>query len=607
MARADQPAYLTSIMGKKFLDHVKTARPGATKEAATALLSAAVFDGPASTVPLTADLQKDLIAARRIAANLNDTQKEIDGLLHAFDGGYVTPGPGPDPIRNPETAPGGRNLYSLNPEEIPTQPAWEVATALVDDLLRSHKTKKIGMDLNGMNTMRDFGVMEAQILYLMGVRPIWDRNNLAVDLELISRKELGRPRVDVFIAMGGQYKENFPTRVELLDRAVRLASAADEPDNHVRLGTLENQRKLRAKGLSVEQAAALAPARIFGTKQGNMSGTNILYLVPKSGAWDRPSEIADVYIDNMSWVYTKDAWGQKVDGLYQQAIQGTDTLIRAWSSNMTSELSNHHSYEYLGGLSMAVKTLTGREPDAYIADVRNPDGARMREFGEVLATTFKTELLNKNWIAGMKEHGYAGAGHAAELVKNTFGWAVTRTSAVSDATWKEIYDVYVNDKFGLGVRQWMEKDNPHALQEMAATMLEASRKGYWHADAKTLKALGQLYQESVAKYSDSNGLISGGNTSLAAYAADAGAGKAGRPGLAPAPAPSGRSGRAAAAPAAPSSATPPPLPVVTGIKMTSQPKALPQAPGLAPRELAAIAAAVAACFALGYLRRQGTL
>ena len=530
MARKEEPGYLVSILGKSFLEHVAAAVPGADRhplsdtegrawlrQQGEALLNATLFEEGSLSYALSRDLEKDLTFARTMLGRLNDTQQEITGLLRAFDGRYMTPGPGPDPIRNPESAPGGRNLYSLNPEEIPTQASWNLAVQLVDELLRMRKPKKVGMDLNGMNTMRDFGVMEAQILYLMGVRPVWDRNGLAVDVELIPRAELKRPRVDVFIAMGGQYKENFPTRVELLDKAVRLAASADEPDNSVRLGTLENQRKLVAAGVAAERAEQLAPARIFGTKQGNMSGTNILYLVPRSGVWDRDSDVADVYIDNMSWVYTKGAWGQKIDGLYRQAIQGTDTVLHVWASNMTSELSNHHSYEYLGGLSMAVKKLTGREPEAFTADVRSVEGARMREFNEVLATNLKTELLNAEWIKGMKEHGYAGAGHAAELVKNTFGWSVTRDDAISDATWKEIYSTYVEDKLNLGVREWMDTDNPHALQEIAATMLEASRKGYWKTDAATLNNLATLYRDSVAKHGESNGLVSGGNRQLEEY------------------------------------------------------------------------------------------
>jgi cobaltochelatase CobN len=139
-----------------------------------------------------------------------DAGKEHAGLLTALGGHYIEPGPGPDPIRNPATAPGGRNLYSLNPEEIPTRPAWETARKLVDELLRTRKPMKIAMDLNGMETMRDFGVMEGQILALLGVRPIWNQNNLVIDVELISAEELGRPRVEVFIAMGGQYRKTFP-------------------------------------------------------------------------------------------------------------------------------------------------------------------------------------------------------------------------------------------------------------------------------------------------------------------------------------------------------------------------------------------------------------
>jgi cobaltochelatase CobN len=114
-------------------------------------------------------------------------------------------------------------------------------------------------------------------------------------------------------------------------------------------------------------------------------------------------------MDNMSFVYSGDVWGEKVEGLYEEALQGTDTILRVWASNMTSQLSNHHAYEYLGGLNMAVKKVTGKTPQAVIADVRSPSGARIRDFEEVLATNLQSELLNKKWLEGMKSHDYAGA------------------------------------------------------------------------------------------------------------------------------------------------------------------------------------------------------
>lgn len=518
--------YLVQILGEPLLEHLSAARGSvrATAEhthvdrrAAEQYLAAALAGPLPPGVPRTAELEKDLAAAKDMRARLLDSGREISGLITALSGSYIEPGPGPEPIRNPASAPGGRNLYSLNPEEIPTRPAWETARKLVDELIRQKHPQKIALDLNGMETMRDFGVMEGQILALLGVRPVWNANNLVIDVELIPAAELGRPRVEVFIAMGGQYKENFPTRVTLLDKAVRLAAAAPEAANPVRDAVAATHARLLQKGYSAARAEQFAAARIFGTKPGNMSGTNILYLVPRSGVWDKEDEITSIYTDNMSYVYTGQTWGEKVDGLYEEALQNTDTVLRVWASNMTSQLSNHHAYEYLGGLSMAVKKITGKSPAAVISDVRDPTGARVRDFEEVLAANLQAELLNRAWLQGMKAHDYAGAGHITEMVKNTFGWSVTRRESVTQETWNEVYDVLVKDRYKLGLQEWFEKTSPHALQEISATLLEAARKDLWQASPEQVKTLAELYAASVKKHGDSGGLVSGGNTRLAEY------------------------------------------------------------------------------------------
>ncbi|TCO92892.1 cobaltochelatase CobN subunit [Chthoniobacter flavus] len=526
---AETMPYLTRILGKPFLDHLAVSENSVQhlfdnkqerRDAAARFLGAALEGKPPVEIPFSHDLEKDVAFARDMRDRLQKSgTAEVAGLIHALAGGYVEAGPGPDPVRNPSSVPTGRNLYSLNPEEIPNRAAWDVARQLVDDLLRTKHPKKIAMDLNGMNTMRDFGVMEGQILYLLGVEPIWNQNNLVIDVKLIPAEELKRPRVDVFIAMGGQYKENFPSRVALLDKAVRMAAAAPEANNPVRDGVASVESRLLQRGFSSARASQFAVARIFGTKPGNMSGTNILYLVPRSGVWDKDDDIASVYMDSMSYVYSGDTWGEKVDGLYEEALQGTDTILRIWASNMTSQLSNHHAYEYLGGLNMAVRKVTGKTPQAFIADVRDPSGAKMRDFEEVLATSFRSELLNKHWIEGMKSHDYAGAGQISELVKNTFGWSVVRPESVTQTTWNEVYDVYVKDSYQLRLAEWFERVSPHAMQEMTATLLEAARKGMWKASPEQVSTLAHLYAESVKRHGDSGGLVSGGNTRLMDYAA----------------------------------------------------------------------------------------
>ncbi len=518
--------YLAQILGEPLREHLAEARrtPRATSghsfqehAAATAFLQAALDGKPPADTPIIPALAKDLEFARTMRARLLEAPKEFAGLLTALGGRYIAPGPGPEPIRNPASAPGGRNLYSLNPEEIPTRPAWETARRLVDEMLRTRHPKKIALDLNGMETMRDFGVMEGQILALLGVRPVWNQNNLAIDVELIPAAELGRPRVEVFIAMGGQYKENFPSRVALLDKAVRLAAAAPENDNPVRDAVAKTHTRLLQRGFSDAKATEFAAARIFGTKPGNMSGTNILYLIPRSGVWDKKDEITEVYTDSMSYVYSQDTWGEKIDGLYEEALQGTDTVLRVWASNMTSQLSNHHAYEYLGGLSMAVRKITGKSPAAIIADVRDPTGARVRDFEEVLAANLKSELLNKRWLEGMKSHDYAGAGHIAEMVKNTFGWSVTRPESITQETWNEVYDVLVQDRHGLKLAEWFARVSPHAMQEISATLLEAVRKKLWNASPEKIRTLARIHAESVKTHGESGGLVSGGNTRLADF------------------------------------------------------------------------------------------
>ena len=609
------PSYLVKILRKSFREKLAKVLPPPVAESATparrdawlehraeALVRDCVL-GQQAPPPALSD---DIAFAKEMVKRLNSTQDEIGSLLHALEGRYIAPGPGPDPIRNPSSVPSGRNLYALNPEEIPTRASWEVGVQLVEEMLRTKSVKKIGVDLSGMTTMQDYGVTEAEILCLMGVRPVWDANGLAVDVELIPAAELKHPRVDVFIAMGGHYRENFGSRLRLLDKAVRLVSGLDEPDNLLRAGTLALRQRLEQHGMSAEKAVQLSTARIFGTKPGNLSGTEILNLVPRSGVWDTDDQITSVYVDSMSYAYTGEIWGQQIDGLYEQAIQGTDTIIRTWASNMTSQLSNHHCYEYLGGMSLAVKKLTGTEPQALIADVRDPSGARIRDFREVLDSNLRTELLNTDWIKGMKKHGYAGAGHVAELVKNTFGWSVTRKSDVSSGTWKEIYQTYVEDSRGLELKKWFEAENPHALQEIAATMLEASRKGYWNAEPAELQKVAELYAESVAKHGLSSGLVSGGNRKLRDLVVRQLAKAPGKEGLAKAMlaavAKSEGGGKAGGAPDK-----------VYGNALQQQPPAAkPPAPTAtqpsATRQWTAwLALVLAALFLIGFIRRNGAI
>lgn len=60
---------------------------------------------------------------------------ELGGLLGALNGEYIAPGPGGDPIRNPDVLPTGKNMHALDPQSIPTKAAVDCAMVVVDRLL----------------------------------------------------------------------------------------------------------------------------------------------------------------------------------------------------------------------------------------------------------------------------------------------------------------------------------------------------------------------------------------------------------------------------------------------------------------------------------------
>ena len=60
-------------------------------------------------------------------------------MLSALEGRYITPGPGGDPIRNPDVLPTGKNMHGLDPQSIPTAAAVDVALTVANRLLERMK------------------------------------------------------------------------------------------------------------------------------------------------------------------------------------------------------------------------------------------------------------------------------------------------------------------------------------------------------------------------------------------------------------------------------------------------------------------------------------
>jgi cobaltochelatase CobN len=85
----------------------------------------------------------------------------------------------------------------------------------------------------------------------------------------------------------------------------------------------------------------------------------------------------------------------------------------------------------------------------------------------------------------------------AKFVDYMWGWQVTVPDAVDNAKWEQTYDVYVTDKYDLGMKEFFDKASPWAHQSITGRMLEAIRKVYWNADETVQKKLAVEYAVNV--------------------------------------------------------------------------------------------------------------
>ncbi len=466
-------------------------------------------------------LQESFALLARLRKGFSLTHQEIDNLMAALSGRFIPPGPGNSPDRNSSVVPTGRNMYVMNPEEVPSKPSWELGKFLVDQLLeqqlkkKGRYPKKVAFTLNSFATFQDYGVMESQILYLIGVRPVWDESNRVIDVEIIPRSELGRPRIDVFISVLGYYRDTLPTRMRLLDKAIRLVASLREKDNFLYADAVRVKRRLEEAGYSPRDAGILSKARIFGGPPGQVGvGAGYYYLVEKSGEWDTREDLMKVYLSHARHVYTKGMWGKDTPVAYNAHIEGSEIVLRTWADRTRSPLSNKYVWYKGGSLCLAIKYLTGKEPEFILSDVRDPDNARMVNAHDALRADYRVRLFNRKWIEGMMKEGYAGADQIAVHVANTMGWKIMREKSVTDDIWQEIVDVYVRDKKNLNIREWFEAENPFAFQEITEILLESIRKGYWQPDASVVREIAVEYVKSVVRHGEGGGLRGGGNVKL---------------------------------------------------------------------------------------------
>ena len=435
-----------------------------------------------------------------IVPNLRRTTEELTNTLRALAGGYIEPSPAGAPSSGgADLLPTGRNFYGVDPRLLPTPAAWELGKRLGDEVVSQYIAEEgrypeaCGIVLWAGANMRSHGQCVAEFLYLMGVRPVWQRpSQRVVGLEVIPLEELKRPRIDVTGRISGLFRDSMPNAIHWLDEAVKIVSALEEADedNYVRKHVKADAAWLEGEGQTAETAWQKASYRIFGDPPGAY-GAGVGALL-ESKAWETIDDIAAVYTRWSGTAYGGDALpGDYEPEIFRRRMGALDVTIKNEDNRETNMFSSDDYNAYHGGMIATVRAISGKAPHSYSGDSTDRKRVKVRTVQEEAKRVFRGECMNPKFIEGMKKHGYKGALDLANTLAHSYQWDAT-SKVMEDWMYEKYAEKYALDP---AMQEWMKDVNPWALQRMAAILLEAEKRELWQAQPETKEALTRLYME----------------------------------------------------------------------------------------------------------------
>ncbi len=414
---------------------------------------------------------------------------EMGSLFNGMNGGYIEPGPSGIVTRGKvDVLPSGRNFYSLDPRSVPSKNAWEIGKILADKTLERYLKEEhrypenIAFYWQASDIMWADGEGMAQIMYLLGVEPVW-KGSRVEDFRIIPLPELKRPRIDVTIRVSGIIRDNFPCRMELLDAIIVKVAALEEPldMNFVKKHTLKQMKEK----FSFREATY----RIFCSMPGvYQAGTQ---LAVYASAWKDEKDLAETFLYWNGYAYGKGVFGEQAHKNLKENLRSVEL---SFNKTVTDEYDLFGCCCYFGthgGLINAAKVVSKKEIKSYYGDTRTQGEVEVRSLSEEIKRVVRTKLLNPKWIEGMKSHGYKGAGDISKRIGRVYGWQAT-SREVDNWIFDEIARTYLMDEEN---RDFFEKNNPYALEEIARRLIEAAQRGLWKPAEDVAEKLKELYVE----------------------------------------------------------------------------------------------------------------
>ncbi|MFV9506621.1 MAG: magnesium chelatase subunit H [Oscillochloridaceae bacterium umkhey_bin13] len=427
---------------------------------------------------------------RGMLTALRSNTQELDHLLHGLDGKYIPAAPGGDLIRDGlSVLPTGRNIHSLDPFRVPSDSAYERGVRIGEALIYAHQgehdgeyPETIAQVLWGLDAIKTKGESIGVILGLIGARPVKDGQGKIGRYALIPLEELGRPRIDVLMTASGIFRDTFAGTIDMLDRLVREAASADEPED------LNFIRKHVNAMLAEGQEWEAATARVFTQAEGTY-GTDVDEAID-GGAWEERQELEELFIKRNAFAFGGEKGGQAQPEVLRGLLKTVGRVAQEIDSVEYGLTDMQHYYGYSGALKAAAERATGRSIALNYVESFTAE-TKIQNLDQVLRVEYRTKLLNPKWYEGMLKHGHNGAAEIASRFTYMLGWSAT-TSAVDKWVYDEAANTFVLDD---AMRARLEAANPEATRNAVGRLLEANSRGIWQTDDETLDRLRELYAD----------------------------------------------------------------------------------------------------------------
>ncbi len=411
-------------------------------------------------------------------------KKEKKSLIEALNGKRVSSGPSGAPTRgNIDVLPTGKNFYSVDLRGLPTEAAWDLGKRSALQILElylletGNNLKTLAMSVWATSTMRNGGEDISQLLYLLGVQPIWDANTKKmIDIEVIPISVLNRPRVDVTLRISGLFRDAFPHLIDLVNIAQYKIRHLNESEN-------QNPYAFSAKNGGSQ-------SRIFGSSPGGY-GTGLQELI-NLGSWDSEKDLSDCYTNFSKWNYANSEIAS-IDyyGLIE-TLSNVEVVLHSQDNREHDLLDSDDYYQFQGGLTAAVKNLSGKKPKVYFADNSKFGRPRVHKLEKEIDKVVRSRLLNYKWINGMKDHGYKGAFEMSASLDYLFAYDAT-TQSIPKWCYSEITKVWLRNESNI---DFFMKNNPWALRDITERLLEAKNRNMWNATQYELNFIKELLLKS---------------------------------------------------------------------------------------------------------------